>query len=204
MSNNSIFIDRGKELKVLEEAYNSGRKELIIIYGRRRIGKTFLISFFLRRRKGIYLTVNFEERDSALRDLVRQLQEQVKLPYQPRIDSFTDLYKLLITVKANLIVIDEFQRLHGTGGVTELQSFWDRLSFEKNIMVVLSGSSVGMMEKIGLSYESPLYGRATKILKMEDLDYGSARLFIKGYSEEDKVRTYAVFGGTPGYLARLS
>jgi len=56
----------------------------VIIYGRRRIGKTFLISVFMKRKKGIYLVINFEDRDAALRDLVRQLQEQVKLPYPQR------------------------------------------------------------------------------------------------------------------------
>ena len=108
-----------------------------------------------------------------------------------------------MAAEVNLIVIDEFQRLHGTGGVTELQSFWDKLPSKKNILMILSGSSVGMMERIGLSYESPLYGRATRILKIEDLDYSSMRAFIKRYSEEDKIRTYAVFGGTPGYLAQI-
>ena len=203
MSNISIFIDREKELNVLEEAYNSGRKELVIIYGRRRIGKTFLLSFFIKRRKGVYLVVNFEDRDAALRDLIKQLEEQVKLPYPPKVESFSDFYKLLTTIRTNLIVIDEFQRLHGTGGVTELQGFWDKLFSKKSILMILSGSSVGMMERIGLSHESPLYGRATRILKIEDFSYNSTRAFVKEYDEKDKIRTYAVFGGTPGYLSQI-
>ena len=71
-------------------------------------------------------------------------------------------------------------------------------------MLVLAGSSIGMMEKLGLSYESPLYGRSTKILKIGEFDYVSIRPFVAKYDEEDKVRTYAVFGGTPGYLALLN
>ncbi len=70
-------------------------------------------------------------------------------------------------------------------------------------MLILLGSSVGMMEKIGLSRESPLYGRATRIIKLKGLGYRSARAFTEKYSEEDKIRTYAVFGDTPGYLALL-
>ena len=70
-------------------------------------------------------------------------------------------------------------------------------------MLVLAGSSVGMMEKIGLSYESPLYGRSTRILKIRELDYASTRAFTARYREDDKIRAYAIFGGTPGYLALI-
>ncbi len=197
------FIDREDELRVLEEAYSSNKAELIIIYGRRRIGKTFLLSFFAKTRKAIYLIVNYSEREPALRNLGEQLLKQVELPYAPRIESFSDLYELLGKQGIRLVIIDEFQRLHRTGGVAELQSVWDHFLAGSKIMLVLAGSSVGMMEKIGFSYESPLYGRSTRILKIRELDYTSVRAFVARYGEEDKVRAYAVFGGTPGYLALL-
>ena len=60
-----------------------------------------------------------------------------------------------------------------------------------------------MMERIGLSYESPLYGRSTRILKIRELDYASTRAFTARYREDDKIRAYAIFGGTPGYLALI-
>ncbi|RLE60129.1 MAG: ATP-binding protein [Thermoprotei archaeon] len=197
------FINREIELKVLEEACRSGKAELVIIYGRRRIGKTTLLSVFAKHRNAIYLIVNFDEREPALRDLTSQFLGQVKLPYTPLIQSFSDLYLLFNQVNASIIIIDEFQRLHNTGGVTELQHIWDRHLSKGHKIIILCGSSVGMMERIGLSYESPLYGRATRVLKIKELDYGAARSFVEKYGEEDKVRTYAVFGGTPGYLALI-
>ena len=197
------FVDREEELEALGEAYSSGRAELVVLYGRRRVGKTFLLSFFARERGAVYLVVNYSDRELALRDLVDQLLAQVELPYPPRVDSFTQLYELLARLGRRLVVVDEFQRLHGTGGVQELQSAWDRLLSRSGLMLVLSGSSVGMMERIGLSAESPLYGRATRVLHVKPLGYREARAFMPGYAEEDRVRGYAVFGGTPGYLALL-
>ena len=197
------FVDREEELTLLEEAYSSHKAELIVIYGRRRIGKTFMLSFFTRLKKAIYLIVNYSEPEYALKDLVEQLYRQVRLPYKPHISSFHDLYRLLGQLDARIVIIDEFQRLHGSGGVTELQSAWDHYLSKSNIMLILAGSSVGMMERIGLSYESPLYGRSTRILRMHGLSYASMRAFVARYKEDDRVRTYAVFGGTPGYLALL-
>ncbi|RLE99010.1 MAG: hypothetical protein DRJ63_06545 [Thermoprotei archaeon] len=198
-----IFVNREEELKSLEEVYSSGKSALVIIYGRRRIGKTFLINFFARNRDSIYLIVNYEDRELALRDLTRQFLRQVKMPYKPLIESFADLYNLFPLSGARLIVIDEFQRLWGTGGVTELQSTWDSELSRKDIVLVLAGSAVGMIEKIGLSYEAPLYGRASKIIKLKELDYRSARVFMQNFSPVDKVRCYSIFGGIPGYLALI-
>jgi len=197
------FIDRDSELRSLEEALSSDRPELVIVYGRRRIGKTFLIRQLLEGRRGVYLVVNHTDPDLALRDLARQLLSQVQLPYEPLIRDFDDLYRLFEGSRAQLIVIDEFQRLHGTGAVAKLQAFWDQAKERSRLKLVLSGSSVGMMERIGLSHESPLYGRASRILRLGPLPYRAARLFTEAYAEEDRVRTFAVFGGTPGYLALL-
>ena len=105
-----IFVDRENELEVLEKAYSSNRAELVIIYGRRRIGKTFLLSFFARNRKTIYLIVNYSERELALKNLEEQLVKQVKLPYAPRIENFSDLYKILKHQNIRLIIIDEQNR----------------------------------------------------------------------------------------------
>ncbi len=197
-----IFVDREDELRVLEEAYERGG-ELVVVYGRRRVGKTFLLAFFSRGKDALYLVVNYSEAELALRDLARQFAEQAKLPFTPAFRSFSELYRAIAGSKFRLVIIDEFQRLHGTGGVTELQASWDRLKGWRDKVLILSGSAVGMMERIGLSPESPLYGRATRVLKLTGFDYRCARAFLRRYGEEDKVRAYAIFGGTPDYLARL-
>ncbi len=90
-----LFVNRERELRVLEEAYASDRPEPIVVYGRRRLGKTFLLRRFLAGRRSLYLAVNYSERCLALLDL---LVFAAKL-LQPR----------------PVIVLDEFQRLAGTG-----------------------------------------------------------------------------------------
>ncbi|MEM4688807.1 MAG: ATP-binding protein, partial [Thermofilaceae archaeon] len=199
-----IFVDRESELGVLEQAYSSGRSELVVIYGRRRIGKTFLLSLFLKRKGGVYLCVNHEERDLALRDLAEQLSEQAVLPYPPKLESFRDLYEVLASLNVRLIVIDEFQRLLKAGGLTELQHAWDARLSRSNVLLVLSGSAVGVAERVATSPSSPIFGRATRVVKLGELSYSAVRAFLPSYSEEDRVRSYAVFGGVPGYLSRLS
>ena len=199
-----LFVDREEELRVLEEAYSSGASQMVLIYGRRRIGKTYLIARFLRERGGVYLCVNHEERELALRDLVEQLLAQLRLPYAPRVSSFRDLFELLATVGARVVVIDEFQRLLKAGGLTELQHAWDQRLSRSGTMLVLSGSAVGVAERVGLSHASPLFGRVTRVLKVGELGYRAVRAFLPGYPEEDRVRAYGVFGGVPGYLALLN
>jgi len=203
MNRSIIFINREEELKILKDLYSSGRGGLVLIYGRRRIGKTYLINFFTRKLKSIYLIVNYEDRESALNDLKRQFIMQTNFSYKPSINSFSDLYRLFPISKARVVIIDEFQRLWKTGGITELQSVWDRELLRSNIILILSGSAVGMIERIGLSYEAPLYGRASKIIKLNEFDYRGARIFVKNFSSVDKVRCYSIFGGVPGYLSLI-
>lgn len=199
-----MFVNREDELEELERAWSSGRAELLVIYGRRRIGKTSLIERFCRGRSYVYLLVNFTDEARAVKDLVDQLLSQVELEFKPQVDGFRDLYSLLCKLAERrrrlILVIDEFQRLHEAGGVTILQEFWDRGFSKTDVMLVLMGSSVGVMEDIGLSYSSPLYGRATKVVKLSPFKYRASRLFFKSWSPEDRVRGYAVFGGVPGYL----
>ncbi len=198
-----LFVDREAELQVLEEAYRSGRPELIVVYGRRRLGKTFLVQRFLRGRRGLYMVANYSERGLALLDMSRQVS--LELGIRARFEWLTDL--LLMAAKLlqprPLIVIDEFQRLADTGLLGELQSFWDQWSHELNPMIILVGSGVGVVERVALSYNSPIYGRVTRVLRLAGFGYREARVFMDGWLPEDRVRGYSVFGGTPYYLSLI-
>lgn len=141
----------------------------------------------------------------AIDDLTLQLARQVELPFKPRFERFTDLYQALPKLWNGKVVvaIDEFQRLHRTGGVTELHAVWDSGDLGRDIMLILLGSSVGIIERLGLSYEGPLYGRASRIMKLRPMLYRDSRKFMTGLSEEDKVRAFGIFGGVPAYLVLL-
>jgi len=202
-----LFVDREQELKVLEGAVGSGEGELVIIYGRRRVGKTYLLREFQRRCGGVYLSVNYGDRSLVLRDLSRQLRSELGVELGTY-DSFRELYKAALTFAGRLrgapiLMIDEAQRLVGTGGLSELQYLWDTELRSSECVVVLSGSGVGMVERALLSYESPIYGRATKVLRLTPFSYGVARAFMRGWGPRDRVRGYAVFGGVPAYLALI-
>ena len=198
-----VFVDRERELGALVEAYRSGRPELVVVYGRRRLGKTFLVRRLLRGRRGVYLVANYSERSLALADFSRQVG--LELGVRASFGWFSDLLVLVsrLLQPRPLIVVDEFQRLAGTGLLSELQSFWDRWAGELNPMVVLVGSGVGVVERVALSYDSPVYGRVTRTLRVGPFGYGAARVFMEGWDAEDRVRGYAVFGGTPYYLGLL-
>ncbi len=199
------FINREEELKFLSEKYRSGKPELIIIYGRRRIGKTFLIRKFMERvDRGAYVVVKRPGRDS-LRDFSEALRGF--LGFTPRLDDFQDLYLLLNELSGDrfLLVIDEFQRLAEKDQIflMEMQAAWDQFLSNSKVMLVLMGSSVGTVERVGISPSSPIYGRRTGIIKLKPFPFSCAKEFMKSFGDEDKVRGYSVFGGTPAYLDML-
>ncbi len=124
-------------------------------------------------------------------------------------ENFRDLYVSAIRVserissKKPILIIDEAQRLAGSGGLAELQYLWDNLLREQDILVILSGSGVGIVTRSLLSYESPLYGRATRVLYLEQFGYRQARIFMEKWDPVDRIRGYSIFGGTPAYLSLI-
>ena len=198
-----MFVNRERELGVLEEAYLSRKPELVLVYGRRRLGKTHLVRAFLSKRYGLYLVVNYSDRELALRDLSRQVSAffgvNVSFNWMSDLLEFT----LKMLGQRPVLVIDEFQRLSGTGLLAELQNFWDTKASIYAPLIVLVGSGVGTVEKLTMSYDSPIYGRVTRILKLQGFGYSEARVFTKNWAPEDKVRGYSVFGGTPYYLSLI-
>jgi len=203
------FVNRERELGVLEKALSSSRSELVLVYGRRRIGKTFLLKYFQKIYGGIYLVVNYSDRELLLRDLSRQLSTEYGFKVGV-FESFRDLYSFIVRIadknssRKPIIIFDEAQRLAGSGGLSELQYLWDTSLCEQNILFILSGSGVGIITRSLLSYESPLYGRITKVLHLDQFKYREARVFMEKWSPLDKVRGYSVFGGTPAYLSMIN
>ncbi len=196
------FINRRRELRFLRERYESGKSELIIIYGRRRIGKTYLIRKFMEDvDRGVYVTIKRPGRES-----LRDFSEALKGPlgFYPRLEDYQDLYFLLnkLAKERFLLVIDEFQRLaeRDQSFLMEMQAAWDQFLSGSRLMLVLMGSSVGAVERVGMSQSSPIYGRRTGVLKLKPFRFSCAKEFMRGYGDEDKVRAYSVFGGTPAYL----
>ena len=202
----NIFINRGWELSTLEDRYDSGRAELILIYGRRRVGKTYLIRRFLRGRRGVYLIVS--RLNGVLESFAEAVAEQLGLSYIPSLRSYGDFYRMLgeLSSKERLVVVvDEFQRLaeHDSSFLLELQEAWDGYLSSSRLMLILMGSSVGAVERVGLGPSSPIYGRRTAQIRVKPFGFSCAKEFFLDYSDVDMVRAYSSFGGVPGYLSLI-
>ncbi len=201
------FYDRKQELELLKSKFASLRSgEMLVIYGRRRVGKTELIRQFMKTipKNKLYFYVNLVEKQGILDSLSKTVQEQIGETQKFR--DFSDFLDFIESKSSSsfVLVIDEFQRFLEVAPqfITQLQNYWDQKLKNKKILLLLVGSSIGMIQKITNSRAGALYGRATRI-KISPFKYADFRLMFKELGEEEKIITYAVFGGTPYYLEKV-
>ena len=202
------FYDRKQEINLLKEKYNSLKfGEMVVLYGRRRVGKTELIKQFLKtlpQKKSLYLYVDLINKRGMLDSFSSSIQEQLK--ENIIFHEFEDFLKYAeekSTKEKFVLAIDEFQRFLDISPdfITKLQNYWDSRLKNKKLMLILVGSSIGMIQKITNSKAGALYGRGTKI-KISPFRYADFRLMFDTLSEEKKILIYSVFGGTPYYLEK--
>ncbi|VVB88181.1 ATPase domain predominantly from Archaea [uncultured archaeon] len=203
------FIDRDDELRALEERYSSGRPEFFIIYGRRRVGKTELIKRFASGKDHFY----FLAKEQPIELEIERFREKFAEKFDMHIERNGEWEKIFKTIldKINqkskfIFIIDEFPFWISKHRpiLSEFQYLWDELLGNKNVFLILSGSSVSMMENEVLAYKSPLYGRRTGQLKIEPMKLGCLQEFLPGYSVEDLFRVYGAVGGVPFYLKEFN
>ena len=202
------FIGRVAELKTLDNEYNREDASFVIIYGRRRVGKTALITEFLSRHRGcnIYFLATQEsevQNRKAFRDQVADFIGNNLLKAADA--DWTTIFKLLVDYRPEerkIIVIDEFQYLgcsdHAFPSV--MQKIWDTILKDADIMLILCGSLITMMDQQTLDYSSPLYGRRTAQIKLKQIPFTYYSDFYNGKMREDLVPFYAVTGGVPKYI----
>ncbi|MFA4669703.1 ATP-binding protein [Pyrococcus kukulkanii] len=199
----SRFVDREEELEFLRRRWSSQKPELIIIYGRRRIGKTYLLQKFLSEVGGVYLLA--EESETVLEDFSERLAEYFddSLLRENPLRSWGAFFTYLAgkSSKRLVVVIDEIQYIAKSQKdfLSVLQKYWDLHLSKTKIMLILCGSLISFMEGI-LSAKSPIYGRRTGIWKVDEMDFFDAWKFHR-VDVETAVHIYSVFGGVPQYLA---
>lgn len=205
-----MFIGRDRELGVLEELCDSGKPELFVLYGRRRVGKTELLQQFCEGRRAIYFqAAQVRDRDNlrAFRDAIA---DGIDDPIAPSVE-FPDWAAALdfVTERALgrrlVVVIDEFPYLceSNKGLPSLLQRYWDARGKNSDLMLVLCGSQVSFMEKSVLSERSPLFGRRTAQRRLEPLEPKDTLEFFPNWDLHDRILGYAVLGGMPAYLRRF-
>ncbi|MBN2012630.1 ATP-binding protein [candidate division KSB1 bacterium] len=206
-----MFYNRTDELAYLDSKFDSAAAELIILWGRRRIGKTYLLREFCKRHNGLFLMAtassgmdNLMDFSQTLADYFQDTRLQIA-PLQNWDDFFLYLHEKLTT--RTVIVIDEYPYLVETnpGISTILQKHWDlRLLQNSHAMFILNGSAISMMEKETLNYHAPLYGRRTGQWFLENFDPISSAAFFKITGLIEIIKMYAVTSGVPFYCNILS
>ena len=204
-----MFVGREKELKALNDIYKKNKFECVIMYGRRRVGKTTIINEFVKNKENVY----YAALSSNSYDNLRALSFEVKR-YLKSIDKsvFQDYEFIFDTVyeiakrKRLILVIDEFPYLaESEKKITSLlQHYIDKKFKNSKLFLILCGSSMSFMEDNVLSKKSPLFGRMTAQLKIEPLDYKKTSLFNKSLSYEDNSILYGATGGVPHYINELN
>lgn len=204
-----MFIGRERELNSLNKLYASDKFEFAVIYGRRRVGKTALISQFIKDKRAVYFTGVESNAKQNLENLSKNIMEyrmdwQVEtsfLSFQAALE-----YVFKLSQKERLIlVIDEYPYVARASKslASTLQLLIDKNKDNSRLMLILCGSSMSYMESHVLGYKAPLYGRRTAQMKVLPFDFADTCSYFKHFSDEDRALVYGIVGGTPQYLLQM-
>ncbi len=200
-----MFINRQSELDQFNQLYRSKRAELLILYGRRRVGKTELLRVFCQDKPYIYFIATLSSDSDQLAAFSQQIWNFLhpEGSQAPLFASWEDAFRALANLPWRpVVVLDEFTYLiSGNKAIPSiLQKVWDEQLKDANLMLVLCGSYIGMMESEVLGYRAPLYGRRTASRLLTALDFPSSSLFFPNYTPDQCFLAWAVLGGMPYYL----
>ncbi len=200
------FFNRERELEQLEAAWERPDAQMVTLCGRRRAGKTTLLSHFAHGKRAIYLYgTRIAERD-ILAGLALQAADVFDEPYlrSAPFPTWSSALEYLATRSRSgrlLVIFDEFPYLCDvtTGLDTLIQRWWDQVHQSANLMLILAGSAFSFMEGLA-GAQGSLHGRRTGQIEIHPFDYLDAARFFHNLSPEDRVRAYACLGGIPAYL----
>ena len=201
------FVNRSKELEALEKQYAATGSALVVVYGRRRVGKTALIAEFLKRHSdSLYFLATEESEAQNLNYFKAQVAEFTgnELLTTAAVDWLT-VFKTLLEHKTKtkkIIVFDEFQYIGQSNSAfpSVMQKIWDTLLKDANVMLILCGSLVSLMKSQTLDYSSPLYGRRTGQIRLKQIPFAHYHEFFEGRTNNELLPFYAVTGGVPKYI----
>jgi AAA+ ATPase superfamily predicted ATPase len=204
-----MFVGRDKELDLLNKAYSSNKRQFVVIYGRRRIGKTYLIQHFIADKKAIYYLAQQSTSKINLRYFSQAINDfEGASSRAPFLDFYSALKHVFdLSLHENIVlVLDEFPWLVDSEKSLPslLQGFLDNHVYDKcHLFLILCGSSINMMEENVLSEKSPLFEHETLKLKMFPFSFAESRLFLTSFSLEDQLALYAVTNGIGQYLSYI-
>lgn len=206
-----MFIGRERELQSLETVYAKEGFGMTVIYGRRRVGKSTLITEFIKEKKAIFYTATKVGADRNLELFAKQVLDVVDPDYSgvafSSLENVLDILTKRTSVSDGklILVIDElpYWAEKDEALLSILQKYIDTQWLDKNLMLILCGSALSFMENKVLSEKSPVFGRRDSQIKLEAFNYRDSALFVPNYSPEDKAVCYGVTGGVAKYLAMI-
>lgn len=203
-----MFVNRRQELAFLDNILNRrrpGPAQLILLYGRRRVGKTALLLHWATQHDvpSIYWAAEKEPASLQRRKLYARIQN-IPLRQAPIFDSWAELWEAaanLLGQQPRILILDELPYAAESDPATlsALQHAWDQHFQQSNTVIILCGSQIKAMESLQL-HQSPLFGRLTGQWLLEPLAFSTLREFFPDWTAEERVAAYAVVGGVPAYL----
>ncbi len=202
------FVNRKEELDQLQRQYESDTGQLVILYGRRRLGKTRLLKEFCLSRPHIYFMADRAGEQSLKKNLALIMATVLGEPVLQSVD-YPEWYDLFAAFdrfrpkdKKIIFILDEYQYICQVQPdfSSFIQKWWDEHWQHENIMLILCGSVTSMMYRETMAQSAPLYGRSTAQLLLAPLAYHHLQDFFPEQSEEELVKLYALGGGVPRYL----
>jgi len=202
------FVNRELELKFLNEKWIEKQAQLVVIYGKRRVGKTELSVQFVKNKPHIYFLCERIAEHKQLKKFTETIAEYFKDEFLPE-EGFKDWEKVFKYISNKnekiIIVIDEFPYLVETDRSipSTFQKAWDIYLKKSQVYLILLGSSISMMEKTLLFYKAPLYGRRTGQLLIKPFGFREVQKVFPTKNFEEILSIYSIAGGTPLYLNKF-
>ena len=205
------FVDREQEMATLQSEYGRDGSGLVVLYGRRRVGKTTLISEFIKNKKALFFLAS-EESESQNRLAFQEKAADClnsDLLKNVEVKSWDVLFRAIMDSHFDskpVIVLDEFQYLGRSNPAfpSVFQRIWEEILKDRQVMVILCGSLISMMQSQTLAYDSPLYGRRTAQIRLKQIPFAYYHEFFPGKSRKELIEMYAVTGGVPKYIELFS
>lgn len=205
------FYDRTNELAILQENELQSYENAVftVLMGRRRVGKTSLITKAMEGKEYAYLFVSKDSEALLCQNFQRDLEQQIGLIIYGEITRFKDLFEVIMQEAQRrhlTIVFDEFQTLYKINPAIfgDIQNIWDRYKGKANINLIVLGSIQSLMKRIFEEKSEPLYGRPTSKLILRPFTINVMKQILSDanpdYSTEDLLCLYAITGGVAKYI----
>jgi AAA+ ATPase superfamily predicted ATPase len=212
------IIGRKYEMEILASAMESSKSELIVVYGRRRVGKTYLIREFFEHNICFEVTGLFngsltDQLDNFAREIKRRTKTKKIASLTKWIEAFALLEQYLDNLKGKgkkVVFVDEFPWIatRKSKFLMAFENFWNRFaSKRKDLVVIICGSAASYMIQNIIKNKGGLHNRLSHKIRLLPFNLNETELFLRArkinYTRYDILQLYMVMGGIPHYLEKI-